>query len=162
MRGEDREADAFRGQHVERLVIHGRFRQPHAFGFSPEPTPEIGDTPAHLGHFVTPGGEGQDQVMVRHGDRTARAGGGDDRRVRSGRVALHPFEQRGPEIEAHRGERRGHGGVGFPLDALVPVVERRRVPLDGNGAGPRVVAGWLVEMPVDYDGPHQPPRASVT
>src|SRR2546427_10661844 len=33
---------------------------------------------------------------------------------------------------------------------------------EGNGPGPRVVAGWLVEMPVNHDGPHQPPSAPST
>src|SRR6266446_8468550 len=57
MRREDRETDALAGQYVERLIVHGRFRQPHAFGLAPEPAPEVGDAPAYLGHLVAAGGE---------------------------------------------------------------------------------------------------------
>src|SRR5207244_6730311 len=46
--GEDREADPFGGQHVERLLVHGRFRQPHALRLPPEPASEIGDAPPPL------------------------------------------------------------------------------------------------------------------
>src|SRR3989441_8297420 len=115
----------------------------------PEPASEIGDAPPHPGHLVPARAEREDQVMVRHRERAPGAARGDHGRIRPGRVMLHPLEQRGSEVEAHGRERRRHAGVAFPLDTLVPVMERRGVRLEGNGPGPRVVAGWLVEMPVN-------------
>src|SRR2546426_3834658 len=84
----------------------------------------------------------------------AGAIGGEHRPVRRGGVPLHPCQQGGPEVEAHGSEGSGHGGVALPLDALVPVVVRRGGRLTGDGAQPRVVARWLVEVAVNHDGPH--------
>src|SRR5205807_90018 len=90
----------------------------------------------------------------------APAIGSEHCHVGPGRVLFHPLEQGGSEIEAHRAERWSYAGVTFVLDALIPIVERRGVRLDGNGSGPGVVARWLVEMPVDDDGSLQPARAA--
>src|SRR5207249_8080073 len=93
-------------------------------------------------------------LMVRHRDGVADAIGGEYGRVRLGGVALHPREQRGPEVKAQGPEGRGHRGVAFPLDALVPVVVGRGGRLTGDSAEPRVVARRLVEVAVNDDGPH--------
>ena len=154
VRRQNGEADPLGGQHVERLVVHRRLRQPHPLRLAPEPPAKVGDSPAHFGLLVPSGAERKDRVMVRHRDGVADAIGGEYGRVRLGGVALHPREQRGPEVKAQGPEGRGHRGVAFPLDALVPVVVGRGGRLTGDSAEPRVVARRLVEVAVNDDGPH--------
>ena len=135
-------------QHVERLVIERGLGKPHAFGLAAEPPAKIGDAPAHLGALVAAacaaeGSRGGTAARWRCRGRAARGSCGRRRaraRTSSGACALHPLEQRRPEVEADVLERvddprdaavgREHargddGAITLLLDARVPVVIRR-------------------------------------
>jgi hypothetical protein len=174
VRGEHGETDAQGGEHVQRLGVDGRLGEPHPDRLAAEAPAEVRDAPADLGHLVAARREREDRMVVGHRDRiavpvmplAAQAVGLEHGRVGLGRLTLQPLEQRRPEIEADRGEgvddprdapvrrvlpRRDHGAVAFPLDTLVPVVERGRRRLGLDLVEPRVLARRLVEMPVDDD-----------
>src|SRR3989442_16010414 len=84
VRRQNGEADPLGGQHVERLVVHRRLRQPHPLGLAPEAPAKVSDSPAHFGLLVPSGAERKDRVMVRHRDGVADAIGGEYARVRLG------------------------------------------------------------------------------
>jgi hypothetical protein len=82
------------------------------------------------------------------------------------RLLTEPGQQRGPEIKAHPGvvvdepddlalvvyqARPGVRGITLASDTLVPVVVRGGGVLDLDGLEPGVLAGRLVEVPVDAD-----------
>ena len=73
VRRENREPDPFGREDIERLGVDRRFGQPHPGGLTPKAAPEVGDPPPDLRHFVAPRGEGENGVMVGHGDRAAVA-----------------------------------------------------------------------------------------
>ncbi len=118
--------------------------------------------------------ERQDHVVVRLRDRgavpaEAPAALGvrrEDRPVDLGLLLLEPGEQRRAEVEAHRrvvvddrddavllveDARVRVGRVALGRDALVPVVVRVGGGLTLDRLEPRVLAGRLVEVPVDAD-----------
>ena len=183
---EDRELDPFGREDIEGLRIDRRLRQPHADRLASETAAEVRDPPAYLGHLVAVRGERQDHVVVGHGHGVpvpvvllaAHAVRLQHGRVGRGRRPLQPLEQRGAEVEAHRGERvddardpsvrgvqpgRHDRAVALPLDALVPVVERRGGRLRLDLVEPRILSRRLVEMPVDDDRPDpQPASTSAT
>ena len=71
---ENGELDTLFGQHVERLVIGGGFRQPHPFGLAAETGFKIANAPNYLGDFVAAAGQGHDDVVVALGKSGAVAG----------------------------------------------------------------------------------------
>ena len=151
--GEDREADALLGEHAQHEVVHRRLRQPHALGAPAEAVGEVEDPPAHVGADVALVAEREDGVAVGLGDGAAgRAVGVDDALVHVGVVGLEPRQQRGPDVERQllEGAELGVGSVALRGDALVPVVERRRARLLGHDPRPGVLAGRLVEVPVEH------------
>ena len=171
---EDGELHPGLGEHLERLGVHGRLRQPQALRLTAEARPEVREAPCHLRDLVAPAGERQDHVVVDLCDRVAvpvtRADAGpigrEDLAIDLGRLTLEPREERGPDVERDLLEvvddvedaigvvhaARGRvGRVAFRRDALVPVVERRRRVLDLDGLEPGILAGRLVEVPVDGD-----------
>jgi hypothetical protein len=172
--GEDGELDAFLGEEVEHAAIDGGLGEPHALGLSVEAMLEVGDSPADLGEGVAPVGQRHDHVVVDLSDGgavsavTLGAGvvGVEDHAVGSGRVVEEPTEQGGAEVVAHTGvvvddaddlvELVGDaggsvGGVTLGGDAVVPVVIGGGGVLDLDGFEPGVLAGWLVEVPVNAD-----------
>ena len=171
---QDGEGHAVVGEDLERLLVHRGLRQPHPFRLAPEAVAEVGEAPPHLGDLVAPGGEGQDQVVVRLGDgvpvtapgRDAGPIGLEDPRVHVGPLGLEPGEQGRPDVEgdplevvgdvgdpvpgvhpAGRGVRR----VALGRHARVPVVVRIRRVLRLHDLEPGVLARGLVEVTVDRD-----------
>ena len=159
-------------EHVERLLIDGRLRQPHSFRLATEAPPEIGDSPPHFRHLVATRRQRKDRMVVGHRDRVtvSEPRRADPVRVQNGgvglrRTRLQPLEERWPDVEAHRGvqvvpvldapvgtehARARHRRVALAFDALVPVVKRRRARLAIHHAGPWVFARWLVEVAVHH------------
>jgi hypothetical protein len=173
VRGQDGEFDPALGQRRQGPQVHRSLRQPQALGRAAEAPPEVGDTPAHLGHQVPGGCQGKDGVVVglSHGVAVAQgrhAGpvGGDDPRVGLRCVALEPPRQGGSHIEGDalvvvddaddptavvEDAGRGVGRIALGGHALVPVVCRRGGVLDLDHLQPRVLPGRLVEMAVDAE-----------
>ena len=142
---QDREANAFACENLERLLIHRRFRQPHPLRFPAEPAAEIGDAPAHLGHLLPLGTERENRVVIghRYGITVTQpcdtvTVGRQHRRIGCWRLPFHPLEKGRAEVEADLFEGvddaedpafvpgdsgRGHGAVALLLYSLIPVVE---------------------------------------
>ncbi len=160
VRGEDRVAHPFRGEHLERLDVDGRLRHPERLGAAAEPVLEVADAPPNLRFLVATRCEGKDGVAVRL--RDGRAVPGEARLALAIRVEnrligaricrLHPREERRPDVEAHPGVRVHHPAnaarsveqacprvrsVALVCDLLVPVVEwaRRILRLDASRHG---------------------------
>ena len=173
--GQDRELHAGLGQHLQRLVVGGGLGQPHALRLAAKPMTEVGEAPPRLRDFVAAGGERQDHVVVDLCDRVAvavaplgrEAIGVEHPRVHVGGVALEPRHQRRPDVEGDLLEvvddvqdpigavdaaGRGVGRVALRRHPLVPVVIRRGGVLDLDRFQPWVLAGRLVEVPVDRNG----------
>jgi hypothetical protein len=180
-RRQDGELDSRFRQYLERLRVHRRLRQPHAFRVAAEACAEVVDAPAHLRDFVAPARERHDHVVVDLRDgvavavvrRHAGAVRFDDLAVHGGRVAIEPGGERGADVERDLLEvvddvedavvvvhapRRRVGRVTLRGDALVPVVVRRRRVLHLDRFQPRIFARRLVEMPVNRN---EPPRRHV-
>ena len=171
---QDREVNAGLGQDFQRLHVDGRLGQPHSLGITAEAMPEIGDAPEHLGLLVPGAGQGQDHVVVDLGERIAMppppllaqpVGLDNARQSLRGGVG-HPLQERGAEVEADPGvvvqevddsplaveqSGPGVGSVALVGDPLVPVVKRGRRVLHLDNPQPRVLAGGLVEVPMDAD-----------
>ena len=112
-------------------------------------------------------GEREDRVVVGLRDRGAGVAVRGDHPVVGRRcVPRQPRRQRRADVEAEQAvvvhDRHDHavvvddpgegvGPVALGLDALVPVVERRGRRLDRHLLGPGVLAGRLVEVPVDRE-----------
>ncbi len=166
-RSQDREADAFLGEHREHLVVHGGLGEPHPLCRAAEPEHEVGESPTHLRRDVAPRRERQDQVAVPLRDRAAAvAPGSDDRAVHVRPVVLEPRHERRPDVERHQpvvvderdertvvveDARERVRSVALVGDSLVPVVRGRCRRLHRNGLGPGVLARGLVEVPVDHE-----------
>ena len=185
MRREHGELDALARQHVEGVCVHRGLRKPEAHGVAPEPAAEVRDPPPHLGHLVAPGRQRQDQMVIRHGDRSTMSAVAfqaqriprQHRRIGAGRFALEPRQQRGTKIEIDRSEGvddvgdaavggvppgGDDGAIALLLDALIPVVGRGRRCLPLDQLEPRVLARRLVEVPVDHHGAHGRQRVAST
>ena len=154
-------------------VVARGLGEPHRLGFAPEPTPKIGETPAHLRDAIARVAEGEDRVVVSLRDgvavtvvaRGAQAVGFDDALVGYGIVVFHPREQRRTEVEADvlevvdrparcarsvsKMRAEGVGAVTLVVNALVPVVEGVHLGLALDDARPRILARRLIEMSVD-------------
>ena len=151
--GQDREADALLGEDAEHEVVHRGLGQPHALGARPKRVREVGDAPAHLGADVALVAEREDRVAVGLGDGAAGAAVGvEDALVHVVVVRLEPRQQRRPDVERQllEGAELGVGPVALGGDPLVPVVERRGAGLLGDDPRPGVLAGRLVEVPVEH------------
>ncbi len=174
---EDCEGESFVDERREGRVVARRFGEPERLGLSSEAMAEIGDAPAHLRQAIALVAEGQDRVVIALGDgiavpfvgQRAHAVGPENAFVSDAVVALHPREERRPEVEAdalevvhdlfdarvaveNPGERVR--AVAFLVDALVPVVERVHFGFAVDGARPRIFARGLVEVPVDDEVGH--------
>ena len=152
--------------------VNGSLCQPHAFGLSPKAVDEILNPPAYLRALVALVGQRHDDVVVhlRKGgtmavkELAASPVASQDGGI-GGRVGqLQPRQQRGPHIEAYLGIVVGNladvalgieyarsriGGVAFKVDALVPVVKRRRAVLLLHSLQPGIFTRRLVEVPMD-------------
>ncbi len=147
MGSHDGEGDALLGKYVEGRSIDGSFRKPHPQGIPPEPLPEVSHSPTNLGDLLSPGGQGEDSVVIGLGNGVsvtpprpgARCIGFQDGPVGSGGPHLHPLQKSGAEVEADelqgvddvgdappgtRDPGGHHSAVTLLGYSLVPVVER--------------------------------------
>ena len=171
-RREDHVAHAGPRQERQGRGVHGRLGQPHGFGVPAEAVLELAEAPVDLGLAVPRRCQRQDHVVVRLGDgvavvepRLTGAVGGTQGLDDGGRLLGHPGQERGPHVEAqplvvvddvldaplqiqHAGP--GVGRIAFVRDPRVPVVKRRRALLPFDCPGPGVLAGRLIEVPVDH------------
>src|ERR1043166_2988844 len=173
--GENDELDSLLDQGSKRLRIARRLGKPERLGLAPEPMAEVGDSPANLGAEVARIAERQNRVPISLGDRVPMpAAGANTVAIRlketgqEGRVLPRdPREKRRPEVEASRGVRvddpldpsgavadpgMGIRAIALAVDPLVPVMMRRGARLPVDAAGPRILAGRLIEMAVDDEG----------
>ena len=178
VRRQDRELHAGLGEHLERLAVDRRLRQPEALRLAPQPRAEVLDPPAHLRDLVAAGGERHDHVVVdlrqrvavAAARRDARPVGLEDLRVDVRPVTRQPGEEGRPDVERDLLEvvddvedpvvlvdapGRGVRRVALGGHPLVPVVVRRRRVLHLDRLEPGVLARRLVEVAVDDDRPDQ-------
>src|SRR5437762_7558593 len=174
VRRQNREPESGVGEHLERLVVDGRLRQPAALGLAAEARPEVLDAPPDLRHLVAAERQRHDHMVVDLGDGVAVAAPRgrarpvrrDDLGVDVGPVAVEPGQECGTRVErdlfevvddvedailAVHAPRGRVGRVALGGDPLVPVVERRCRVLHLDGFEPGVLAGRLVEVAVDDD-----------
>ncbi len=170
-RREDRELDPMLRQDFQGGNIHGRLRQPHPFRLPFEAPPEILDPPDHLRLFVVGVGQGHHHVIVRLSHRTAVSGellaappvGLQHLRIGIRGVRFQPVHERRAKIEADtlvivddvddllvRAENTGSRilPVTFLGDPGIPVVVWIRRILQLDVLEPRILSGWLIEVPV--------------
>ena len=69
IRRQNGEADAFLGHGVEGVFIGRAFRQPYPFWLTLESPTEIANAPPDFGRALPRGGERENHVMIRRGDR---------------------------------------------------------------------------------------------
>ncbi len=173
-RRKHREQNAVLRQQLQRLAVHRRLRQPHAFRLAPEARLEIGDAPANLRRPVAGRGQRHDHVVVNLRHRRPVAAEAklappvrfEDMVIRALRVLFEPGEQRRTEVEADprvvvddaddlvfrvHDPRCPVRRIAFGGDALVPIVIRRSGILGLHRLQPGVLARRLVKMSVNGD-----------
>ena len=148
--------DALVGQQSQGGQVDGGLRQPHPARAPPEADLEVAQAPADLGPPVGGGGQRQDGVVERLGQAVGPAIAVDEAAV-GDRVALvgaEPAGQGRPEVPGHRPEvaELGVGPVAVGGDPRVPVAGGGRRRIDRGPPGDRVLAGRLIEVPVDDEG----------
>ena len=169
---QDRVRDPELDERGQRGGRDARLGEPQAVGRAAEPSLEVLQAPEQLGPPVGGIAQGNDRVRIGLGDGAARSqplpllavGGpqpgrhrrilpGDPARQRGADVERQPFVVVDDRLDPPVGgvdARERVGPIALGVDALVPVVERRRRGLARDVVGPGVLARWLVEVPVDH------------
>ena len=168
---QDGERHAEIDQRLQRRRIAPGLRQPQPLGGMAEAAAKVLQPPQELCLPIARAQQRHDRVRVglRHRAAVAQASpligvGRAQPLMRVAVVPLDPARQRGAEVVRHAGvvvddgldaalgvvnARPGVGAVALRVDARVPVVQRRRRRFPFQLVGPRVLARWLIEVPVD-------------
>src|SRR6185503_2258798 len=126
--------------------------------FTTEAITKVGEAPADLRQTIVIVAEWKYRVTVGLGDgvavTTARQDAvsicDQDFLVRVAVVSFEPREQRWAEVEVDERVIDDVWRVALGVDALIPIVKRRRTRLRIDFTGPWVLAWWLIKMAVDY------------